>query len=358
MMVDVRKLARSSVLLLEPFKVEPLKGYVRLSLNENPTLPPPFLRSVYEEAWSLVNRYTPFEILDAFKEEVAIYNHLRPINVFPGPGADYLLMLIADVFLGPGKVAGMLEITYPVYEEEAKKREAKILKVPMSRSFSVSIDDIACVASEADVLFLCNPNNPTGNLIVFTLDEMEQIMKSAKGLVVVDEAYYEFSGFSVSPLLAKYDNLVVIRTFSKGFALAGMRVGYLLASPQVVDILSRATQPFTVTVPSLMVATEALKNARYAYENARKMKEELYKIRRSLMGMGFRVFPSVTNFLVVEAPPGVWRGLYNHRVLTRFVKTIRDENGRPIRELIRISAGDKSAIAALLNAMAQVVGGL
>jgi histidinol-phosphate aminotransferase len=356
--VDIRKLARSSVLLLEPFKVEPLKGYVRLSLNENPTLPPAFLRNVYEEAWSLVNRYTPFEVLDAFKEEIAVYNHLRPINVFPGPGADYLLMLIADVFLGPNKVAGMLEITYPVYEEEARKRESAVLKAPMSRSFSVDIDDIAYVASQSDVLFLCNPNNPTGNLVVFTLEEMEQIMKKAKGLVVVDEAYYEFSGFSVSPLLSKYDNLIVIRTFSKGFALAGMRVGYLLASPQVVDILSRATQPFTTSVSSLMVATEAVKNARYAYENARKMKEELYRIRRSLMGMGFRVFPSVTNFLVVEAPPGVWRRLYNHGVLTRFVKTIRDEHGKPVRELIRISAGGKSDITALLNAMAKVVGKL
>ncbi len=349
--MNIRSLAKKTLLMVEPFSVEPIEGYIRLSLNENPTLPPMVVKSAYEKAWDYVSRYTPLEILEEFKDEVSLYNNVSPHNIFVGPGADTILTYIASAFLWPGKTAAMLRYTYPVYAEETIKQGARVSLIPMDNTFSSKLEDIRMYASKADVLFLCNPNNPTGNLVIFTLDEMEQVLKNARGVVVVDEAYYEFSGFSVASLVSKYDNLIVVRTFSKGFAMAGLRIGYAITSPEIVDILSRVAQPYVVSTTSMIVATEALRYSRYAYENARRLKESLYNIKQTLMGMGLRVYPSVTNFLVVEAPVGTWKRLRRNRVLTRLIYT-DSENGK---DVIRISAGDKISVSKFLKIFADIV---
>ena len=349
--MNIRSLAKKELLMVEPFDVEPIEGYIRLSLNENPTLPPMIIKSAYEKAWEYVNRYTPREILEEFQDEVSLYNNVSSHNIFVGPGADSILTYISDAFLWKDKVASMLRITYPVYAEEALKRGAKVNFIPMTDTFTSTLEDIVEHASHSDVLFLCNPNNPTGNLVVFTLEEMEQILKAAKGIVVVDEAYYEFSGFSVSPLVSRYDNLIVVRTFSKGFALAGLRIGYAITSPEIVDILKRVSQPYVVSTTSMVVATEALRYSRYAYENARKLKESLYRIKQTLMGMGLKVYPSLTNFLVVEAPLGTWKRLRRNRVLTRLIHT--DISGG--KEVIRISAGDRISVSKFLKIFAEII---
>ena len=349
--MNIRSLVKKTLLMVEPFSVEPIEGYIRLSLNENPTLPPMVVKTAYEKAWEYVNRYTPLEILEEFKDEVSLYNNASSHNIFVGPGADTILTYIADAFLWEGKVASMLRYTYPVYAEETIKRGAKIDFIPMDETFSSKLEDIVEHAKKADVLFLCNPNNPTGNLVIFTREEMEEVLKASKGIVVVDEAYYEFSGFSVASLVSKYDNLIVVRTFSKGFAMAGLRIGYAITSPEIVDILSRVSQPYVVSTTSMVVATEALRYSRYAYENARRLKDSLYKIKQTLMGMGLKVYPSVTNFLVVEAPPGTWKRLRRNRVLTRLIYA--DVENR--KEVIRISAGDRISVSKFLKVFADIV---
>ena len=349
--MNIKSLAKQTLLLIEPFNVEPIEGYIRLSLNENPSLPPPIIRSAYLRSWEYVNRYTPLEILEEFRDEVSLYNNVSPLSIFVGPGADTILTYIADAFLWEGKVAAMLKYTYPVYMEESIKRGAKVKLIPMDESFNTKFEDIVDAASYADVLFLCNPNNPTGNLVIFTLEEMKEILDAAKGIVVVDEAYYEFSGFSVVPLLDQYDNLIVVRTFSKGFALAGLRIGYAITSPEIVNILSRVSQPYVVSTTSMVVATEALRYSRYAYENARRLKESLYRIKQTLIGMGLKVYPSVTNFLVVEAPRGTWLKLRKNRVLTRLIYSSKDSD----KDVIRISAGDRVAVTRFLKVFSNIV---
>ncbi len=221
-----------------------------------------------------------------------------------------------------------------------------MLKEPF---FRPGLNKLASMARASKLVMVANPNNPTGNLVVDG-ESVRTMLDEAKGLVVVDEAYYEFSGVTVASLVRKYDNLVVLRTFSKAFSLAGLRVGYALASPEVTDALYRARPPFTVTSLSLAAATAALSDLGYVRSCVERIAAERTRLTEEMyMLENVQPFPSEANFILFRSVKGLGEKLAREGIL---IRDLSDVFSAPF---YRVSVGAKQENDAFLEALKKVV---
>ncbi len=230
------------------------------------------------ESFARLNEY-PDGTYRELREAAAAYAGVEPEQIVPGAGADGLIALTARTFLAPGRRAYVKEPTYPVYAVASGIEGAELT------------DDRA----GADLVWVCNPNNPTGELV-----EPEEIVSLARSLpnaaVVVDEAYFEYGGKTVAPLVAETPNLVALRTLSKAFGLAALRVGYAIASPEVARELDRRRDPAPVAAPAARIAAAALRNPRLDVAETIAERE---RMREALLAAGFDCPASAGNFVVV-----------------------------------------------------------
>jgi len=274
-----------------------LKTY--LALNENPyPFPQELAREIFENIdLSKVGIYydSPDEELLSLLVKYLRENskELNEENVSVGNGADeiiyYLLLMFKDhrVFIFPP--------TYSCYELFARVLNVKIIKVPL-RNEKLPLDDLKNSLNENSVVFLPNPNNPTGHL--FEDYEIESLLNSG-ALIVLDEAYYEFAMKSYVDWIRKYKNLIVIRTFSKAFSLAGQRIGYVVSNPEIIDAYNRVRLPFNVDYVSQLFAKVSLKNLDVFKKRIKKIIAEREKMKRNLKASGYNVSDSKGNFVFI-----------------------------------------------------------
>ena len=231
------------------------------------------------ESFARLNDY-PDGTYRELRGAAAAYAGVEPEQIVPGAGADGLIALAARTFLAPGRRAYVERPAYPVYAVVTGIEGAELTDDP----------------ADADLVWICNPNNPTGELV-----EPEEIAALAESLpnaaVVVDEAYFEYGGKTVAPLVADTPNLIGIRTLSKAFGLAALRVGYAIASPELARELDRRRDPAPVSAPSARIATAALRDPRLDVETTIAERE---RIRAALLAAGFDCPPSAGNFVVVR----------------------------------------------------------
>jgi histidinol-phosphate aminotransferase len=231
------------------------------------------------ESFARLNDY-PDGTYRELREAAAAYAGVEPEQIVPGPGADGLIALAARTFLGPGRRAFVKSPAYPVYAVATGIEGAELTDDPAA----------------ADLVWVCNPNNPTGELV-----EPEEIGALAQSLpnaaVVVDEAYFEYGGKTVAPLVAEMPNLVAIRTLSKAFGLAALRVGYAIASAELARELDLRRDPAPVSAPSARIAAAALRDPRLDVEATIAERE---RMREALLAAGFECPPSAGNFVVVR----------------------------------------------------------
>ncbi len=231
------------------------------------------------ESFARLNEY-PDGTYRELREAAAAYAGVEPEQIVPGAGADGLIALAARTFLGPGRKAFVEQPAYPVYAVATGIEGAELTDDP----------------AEADLVWVCNPNNPTGALV-----EPEEIAALARSLpdaaVVVDEAYFEYGGKTAAPLVSETPNLVVLRTLSKAFGLAALRVGYAIASPEVARDLNQRRDPAPVSAPSARIAAAALRDPRLDVEETIAERE---RMRTALLAAGFDCPPSAGNFVVVN----------------------------------------------------------
>ncbi len=231
------------------------------------------------ESFARLNDY-PDGTYRELREAAAAYAGVEPDQIVPGAGADGLIALAARTFLSPGRRAYVKRPTYPVYAVVTGVEGAGLTDDP----------------AEADLVWVCNPNNPTGELV--EPDEIAALARSMpNATVVVDEAYYEYGGKTVTPLIAEAPNIVVLRTLSKAFGLAALRVGYAVASPEVARDLDRRRDPAPVSAPSARIAAAALRNPQLDVEETIAERE---RMREALHAAGFDCPPSAGNFVVVR----------------------------------------------------------
>ncbi|MFL6332905.1 MAG: histidinol-phosphate transaminase [Pyrinomonadaceae bacterium] len=344
---------------LKAYTLKPDRGTVKLNQNENPWGIPEAvrretLRRMEGRAWS---RYPDF-VPAGLHERLARFAGWRADGVVAGNGSNELIQATLMVTVGEGKRVLISEPTFALYRQVATVLGGEVLSVPLNDGlgFDVSALREALERERPDVTILCSPNNPTGCRI--EEDSLEELLTITSGIVVIDEAYFEFSGRTVAPLLARHPNLAVFRTFSKAMALAGLRVGYLLAAPELAREVSKAVLPYNLNFFSQTAAEVAVElydaELRPTVERIVAERERLYAGLKTVGGLA--PVRSCANFMVVRSSIGP-RRVYDE-LLERFGVLIRDMSGYPkLKDYFRVSVGTPAENDRLLEGLRDIFGG-
>lgn len=347
---NIEDLARDNVRALTPYMSARRlggNGDVWLNANEFP-LPVPF-----ELSQQTLNRYPecqPKLVIDRY----AAYAGLQPDQVLVSRGADEGIELVMRAFCEPGKDAILFcPPTYGMYSVSAETIGIEYRTVPALENWQLNLPAIADRLDGVKIVYLCSPNNPTGNLI-----EVEDIrtllaMTAGKALVVADEAYIEFCAqATLSGWLKEYPHLVILRTLSKAFALAGLRCGFTLANKPVIDILMKVIAPYPLATPVADVAAQALSDQGIALmrEHVAELNSNRDWLRDNLAQCRcvLEVFPSETNYLLArfKDSPMIFKTLWDQGII------LRDQNKNPgLAGCLRISIGTRDECERVIAAL-------
>ncbi|MBO8137179.1 MAG: histidinol-phosphate transaminase [Desulfotomaculum sp.] len=337
---------------LQPYKPHDYPGVIKLDANENPY---PFPREALDNIGALLSeinfhRY-PDPMADKLREDIAGYAGVRPGQVLVGNGSDEIIFYLAQAF-GSGNRVVIASPTFSMYRIHSRIAGAEPVEVPREEDFSINprLIKTAVKASGAGLVMLCSPNNPTGN--AEPLDVIEEILAGTNAVVVVDQAYLEFGGDDCVPLLSRYPNLVILRTFSKAFGLAGLRVGYMLAGEAIINELLRIKQPYNLNAFSQAAASTALK---YLPEFQKQWKMILRQRDCIMEEMtqipGVTVYPSDANYILFQT--AVDAGLVHSRLLEKGV--LVRKLGQELPGHLRVSAGTEDESRAFISAMRSII---
>jgi len=273
----------------------------RLASNENPEPPSPAASDAAQEELRSVNRY-PDERANVLMN--ALRAHYGDYHFVTGVGMDGVIETILRTLVEPGEIVAVSTPTFSFYSLAAQGQGAKVVTVQREPDFSVDVKALVRAAEDAKVTFLCSPNNPTGNAT--GVEVVREILEGIGGLLFLDNAYVEFSDADYLPLLRKHENLVLGRTFSKVYSLAGLRVGYAFTPRWLPPWYHRAGTPFAVNSVSMAAAAAALSDnahaERYIAQVRRWRKRFIEEVR-------YPVLPSDANFMMVDVAPRTGDGM-------------------------------------------------
>jgi histidinol-phosphate aminotransferase len=323
-------------------------GYIKLNTNENPYPPSPRVFAALRAAINSTLRLYPEPLSDSLRAVAASIYGVKAENIIAGNGSDELLSMLLRSVVGPGDRVAYATPTYSLYETLIEIQGGVKAVVQYPDDFSVPQ---ALAAQEAPLTFLCNPNSPSGTLV--SLQEIDRLARAVSGVLVVDEAYVDFAdgeGASVLPLIRQLPNLVVLRTFSKSFSLAGMRIGLAFAPQEIIAGMTKVKDSYNVNRLSLVAAKAALEDLSWMARNVRRIQRSRRKLIAGVKKLGFHVLPSQANFVLARKPgenlKDVYEGLKRQKILVRYF----DMPG--LRDCLRITVGTPREVAALLVALA------
>jgi len=305
---------------------------LKLNSNENFFVPLDFIRNILEQIVEEIDpRIYPRDELRELKEAIAEYHNISPNNVVIGAGSDQLIDLTSRIFLKNDYEALSIEPTFGIYERFTRLQGAIYRGVPLKDDFSLDIDAIlSSVTPKTRIIFICSPNNPTANQ--FKRDEIMYLAERFDGLVAVDEAYADFATATLIDVVDSLENVLVFRTFSKAFGLAGLRIGYAVTNERLAKTISERFQmPYPVSVTAVKAVTKMLERAEYIKTLVKEVKAERSRLIDSLNRIrGVRAFPSETNFVLFQVNRDsltTYRGLLNRGVIVRNIgRVLRFEN--------------------------------
>lgn len=299
--MNIKELVREDIRDLKPYEPHLYDNVIKLDANENPyPFPAELMTKIFAGTGGETFSRYPDPAADDLRREIADYTGVGHRNIICGNGSDELILLLLQTFAGPGKRVLIPVPTFAMYHIHSRISGSTPVHLPMDEAYNIPVAEIISeMANPATrVTFLVSPNNPTGNCI--PPETIEYILERSSGLVVVDEAYIEFGGRTAVPLLAKYNNLVILRTFSK-VALAGLRIGYLLAGPEVVGELMKVKQPYNTDAFSQLAAAIALRNWPVIAAQVEKIVAERARLISAMAGLpGMTVYPSEANFILFK----------------------------------------------------------
>ncbi len=349
--MNIKNLVRKNILNLKPYtsaRDENSSG-ILLDANENS------FGSTFNEIKDLnLNRY-PDPHQNDLRELVSNYLKISKENLFFGVGSDEIIDLLIRIFCEPGKDKVMIpEPTYGMYKVAADINNVSVISVLLNDDFQVDEEEINNnLTQDIKIIFLCSPNNPTGNLLKGEV--ILNLCKTYNSIIVVDEAYIDFAeNFSLINEVKSYPNLVVMRTFSKAWGLAGARIGYCVANEEIIKILFKVKAPYNINSLTRYVVKQALKNINLKDSYIKEIIEEKEKLKKELLllpGVS-KVFNSDANFLLVkcENAKSVLKKLAEKNII------IRDRSSQPkLENCLRISVGTKEENKTLLNALKEIL---
>ncbi|MEA1897573.1 MAG: aminotransferase class I/II-fold pyridoxal phosphate-dependent enzyme [Bacteroidota bacterium] len=271
---------------------------LRFHMNENPYSPARSIREAAIKGLDQINRYSESKYLIELKKLLGDYNNVSSDRIVLSHGSDLLLREIINIFSKDRKIIMVSPSFFPV-AQYALKQASRFTKIQISSpDFKLDRNLLLKELNEPTLLIIDNPNNPTGRILLDN-ELVEKILQNKNALLLVDEAYYEFSGQTFAGLIIKYPNLAIIRTMDKAFSLAGLRLGYLLAGGFFKDQFSDF--PVFLSRPTLFAAIEALKNPKYLTINVNNILSEKARLEKELTKIGIQVFPGSTNFILIKS---------------------------------------------------------
>ncbi|MEM3065486.1 MAG: histidinol-phosphate transaminase [Candidatus Nitrosotenuis sp.] len=277
-------------------------GALKLDSNENFVISKQLQQEIIDLAKknSDVREY-PLGKAENLIDSLSKYLQIPASMIGVGNGSDQILDLFLSNFASRKTRILTSNPTFGFFEERCKLYSIPTIKVPFSKNMTLNFDDFASRAKNADILYIDSPNNPTG--FQFKKEELLELIKKFGGVVIVDEAYGEFSDYSVASFTKKFDNLIVVRTFSKTFGLAGLRLGYVVANKRFIDVFSRVLQyPYPLNTLAIEAGIIALQRIRQIQETVKIVKQERARIIKNLRQSGaFDVFDSKANFVLFDA---------------------------------------------------------
>ena len=326
----------------------PVEKIVKLASNENPLGMSPKARQAVEAAISGIERYPDqFELIKAVAERAGLEQN----QVVLGNGSNDVLDLIARVFLAPGRSAVFAQHAFAVYPLATLSTGAELISTP-AKNYGHDLDAMrAAIRPDTRLIWIANPNNPTGTFLPYPVvrEFLEAVPSDV--IVVLDEAYNEYlppaERLDVAAWIKDFPNLVVTRTFSKIFGLAGLRVGYALASPDVADLMNRVRQPFNVNNLAIAAAVAALDDHQFVAESYELNRRGMVQIVEGLHRLGLEHIPSHGNFVTFKAGDGA---AVNQRLLKQGV-IVRPIGGYGLPEWLRVTIGAEPENARFLEAL-------
>lgn len=316
---------------------------VKLNTNENPFPPSPKVMQALREIEPEVLRRYPNPTADGFRNAAAKVLGVEKDMILAGNGSDDVLTIATRTFVGPGGTLAYPEPTYSLYPVLAQIDNAKSAPVPWNADWSLPID--ALLATGADAIYLANPNAPTGTFVKPA--DVSRLADAFGGLLLVDEAYVDFATENCLLLTMKHQNVVVSRTFSKAYSMAGVRFGYCVAQPQVIAEMMKVKDSYNVDAIAACIATAAIQDQEYARGTWQHVKDERERLTKELQRIGWHVLPSQANFLLATVPGGrgrdAYQGLKQQGILVRFF----DKPG--LSDKVRITIGTSQENNALLG---------
>ena len=338
---------KQSVKELQPYVVNPVVCSVKLDANEgNKDLFKDLIKDIGDDFY--LNLY-PDDNYTQLKEAIVNYIGCKIENISVGNGSSELLDLCVKTFVDTNELILSLDPTFSMYSIYAKIVNSRYIGAGEGNDFTINVDDVIKSIKENNpkLTIICNPNNPTGTTI--KRDDVLRIVKSTDNVVIVDEAYMEFSNESVVDEIENYDNLIVVKTMSKAFSMAGIRTGYLIANEELVKTIEKVRPPYNLNSISALLATKALKQKDKMLSYVENLKVEREKIYEKLIDMGVKAYKSGANFVFFSSKvDNLAEKLIDNDVLIR-------KFGGKLDNYYRVTVGSPKENEAFLDAMKKIV---
>ncbi len=334
-MFNLEKLVRKNILALQPYSSarDEYKGKnaVFLDANENP--------------FGELNRYPDPKQLE-LKNKLSTIKNIATENIFVGNGSDEVIDLAYRIFCEPGKDKALtFTPTYGMYDVSAGINDVELIKVPLTNDFKIHFNTVENYLKDDNLklIFICSPNNPTGN----NIDNIEKVIENFNGIIFIDEAYIDFSdAYSFIKKVKQYPNIIISQTFSKAWGLAAARVGTAYANKEIINLYNKVKPPYNI---SKLNQDEALKTL-LAVDNFEKNKkviiEEREKLIKNLSSLSIvkKIYPSDANFILVEVDDAnkLYETLVAEKVITRNRNSV-------VRNCLRITVGSEVENEKLLS---------
>lgn len=346
--------SRSVLAGVVPYDPKYLPAEVMISANENPRPVPYEVQDQIAKAIAQVdlNRY-PDPLANDLRTLIGKAWGYPKEHVLLGNGGDELLFNLALAWGGAGRTLLTTPPTFSVYEANAQLTETNVVAIPRRKDFSLDEEAILerVSAGDIDYAIITNPNNPTGNSVDTAF--LKQLLETTDALIMVDEAYGEFGGESMIPYLDDYPNLVVLKTFSKAYSLAGVRLGYIMANPAIIQEFIKVRQPYSVDAVSQAIGTAVYQNRALLQPGIDDIIAERAKLIEALNGLpSIEAFPSDANFILVRISNAgqIWEELYQRGILVRdFSKAAG------LEDCLRITVGTEQENERLIEALRDIL---
>lgn len=321
---------------------------VKLNTNENPFPPSPAVLGALETFdGSMLRRY-PDPMADSLCSAIAEVNNVTRNMVIAGNGSDDILTMTFRAFTAPDKPVAIMEPTYSLYPVLAKMQEAPVIKIVLQEDNNFAMpDDVLEQAQGANILIITRPNAPTGNS--FPKAAIRKIAEEFNGILFIDEAYADFADDNCMDLVHEFANVIVSRTSSKSLALAGLRFGYAVAHPTIIEGLNKLKDSYNMDMLTQKLAEAAVRDQEYLQTTLAKVKTLRAELAGELEKLGFKLIPSQANFIFAAPPDNdgakAFKFLRDHAVIVRYFPG--EVTGKYLRITVGTAAQNQRLISVL-----------